>query len=195
MPKPGKTSVKTLQKKTRYKKIARKFLGFLCMVIAVLFLYGFPFNLYTTQKSSISIDKTLLQAKNNHNQPVQILIPKANINLPVIPAPIVNGYWALSETTASYGEGSAGLGEAGNMVIFAHARPGLFYNLKDIKPGNTIYVLTKSTWQQYKVTHITTVYPNETKVIHQTKKEMLTLYTCSGFYDEKRLIVQATPVK
>lgn len=181
--------------KLKRKKILKKSLGFIFIVMSILFLYGFPFNLQPTQKSSISIDNALLQEKNTQNLPVHILIPKININLPVVEAPIVNGYWELSETTASHGEGSAGVGQPGNMVVFAHARPNLFYNLKDIKTNDVVYVLTKSTWRQYKVVRITAVYPNQTEIIKQTKKEMLTLYTCSGFYDEKRLIIQATPIK
>jgi sortase (surface protein transpeptidase) len=37
------------------------------------------------------------------------------------------------------------------------------------------------------------VYPNQTEVLQTTKKEVLTLYTCTGFTDEKRLIVTAIP--
>ena len=32
-------------------------------------------------------------------------------------------------------------------------------------------------------------YPNEVEVIAPTEDETLTLYTCSGFNDEKRLVV------
>ena len=50
-------------------------------------------------------------------------------------------------------------------------------------------------WYKYKVNKITAVYPNQTQVIMPTKRETLTLYTCTGFYDEKRLIITAVPVK
>jgi len=41
------------------------------------------------------------------------------------------------------------------------------------------------------VNKITAVYPNQVQIIAPTKNETLTLYTCTGFYDEKRLIVRA----
>jgi len=106
---------------------------------------------------------------------------------------IVDGYWELSENTASYGLGSGHPGEKSNTVIFAHAREGLFYNLKDVKTGDIVYVFTKDKWFRYKVNKITAVYPNQIEVIKPSKNEVLTLYTCTGFYDEQRLIVQAIP--
>ena len=125
--------------------------------------------------------------------PVRILIPNANIDLPIVSAKVINGYWELSETTASYGLGSGLPGENGNTVIFAHARDGLFYNLKDVKMGDIVYVFSKNMWFRYKVNKITAVYPNEVDVINPTKTQVLTLYTCTGFDDQKRLIVQAIP--
>ena len=136
----------------------------------------------------------MYSSKNIANNPVRILIPNAAIDLKVIDAQIVNGYWELSDTTASYGLGSGHPGEKNNTVIFAHARVGLFYNLKDVKVNDTVYVFTKDKWYRYKVNKIDAVYPNQTEVIKPTKTQVLTLYTCTGFYDEKRLIVTAIPL-
>lgn len=144
-------------------------------------------------KNPIQINSALYTSKNIVNDPVRILIPKADIDLKVVDAKIVNGYWELSESTASYGLGSGHPGENNNTVIFAHARTGLFYNLKDVRLNDIIYIFTKKQWYRYKVNKINAVYPNQTEVIKPTKNEVLTLYTCTGFYDEKRLIVTAIP--
>ena len=117
-----------------------------------------------------------------------------NIDLPITESKIVDGYWELSENTASHGEGSANPGEKGNIVVFAHAREGLFYNLKDVKKDDVVYLFTKDKWRTYKVRDITSVFPNQVEVIKPTSNETLTLYTCTGFYDEKRLIVRAYPI-
>lgn len=184
----------------RKKKFLNKFLGVIFILVSASLLFGFPspemFDRNPSIKNPISIDKTILEGKTKTEKqnPTRIIIPQTKIDLSVVEAPVVKGYWELSEKTASHGVGSANPGEKGNVVIFAHARPNLFYGLKDVKKGNKIYVLTKNGWKSYAVTDIKTVYPKQTEVIKKTASETLTLYTCSGFYDEKRLVVQAKPI-
>lgn len=177
--------------------LLNKFIGLL-FLIAAFALLVIPMRLPTQKvdnKNPIKISSSLLSSKEKENIPVRIIIPKSDIDISVVPAKVVDGYWELSENTASYGLGSGLPGTLSNTVIFAHARQGLFYNLKDVKVGDTIYVLTKNQWHRYRVTKITAVYPNEIDVIKPTKNEVLTLYTCTGFSDEKRLIVTAIPQK
>ncbi|OGM69990.1 hypothetical protein A2975_05285 [Candidatus Woesebacteria bacterium RIFCSPLOWO2_01_FULL_44_14] len=59
--------------------------------------------------------------------------------------------------------------------------------------GQKVYILTEAAWYEYRVEEINEVYPNQTQVIAPTTDERLTLYTCSGFADTKRLIVVAKP--
>ncbi len=122
-----------------------------------------------------------------------IIIPRLNIDLSVAPSKIKNGYWEVSETSASHGEGSANPGENGNVVVFAHAREGLFLGLRGVEKGDTVYILTANRWYKYKVSEIVNVYPNDITTVAPTNSEVLTLFTCSGFFDEKRLIVKAVP--
>lgn len=199
MPKKKTNSSLRKTKKVTKKKfkinqsIINKLVGLLFITVA-LFVLMFKLPVQKPiDKSPIVINSKLLESKQIENIPVRIIIPKTDIDLKVIPAQIVNGYWELSETTASYGLGSGHPKHASNTVIFAHARKGLFYNLKNVKTGDSIYVFTKNKWYRYKVNKITAVYPNETEVIQPTKKETLTLYTCTGFSDEKRLVVTAIP--
>lgn len=180
--------------------------GFLFLILGLFLLWNLVdinWTKYQNQKLAenptlkgepINTSEFLGFSEDKSNIPQRIVIPNEQIDLKVVEAPIVNGYWETSDVNASHGEGSATPGQNGNIVIFAHARIGLFYNLKDVKLGDTIYVFTKDKWYQYKVNKITSVYPNDIKVISPTKSEELTLYTCSGFADEKRLIVQAIPV-
>lgn len=121
--------------------------------------------------------------------PTKILIPDLNIDIDVRKASIVSGYWEVFEDIAGWGAGSGLPGEQGNQVIFAHARDGLFKQLKNVETDMEIYVFTSGSWYEYSVTEIKDVYPNQTEVIEQSDDEKLTLYTCSGFSDSKRLIV------
>src|ERR1035437_2177407 len=156
---------------------------FLCLALGILLFPLFIPKKTIENKNPIKINPSLYTSIEQVNNPVRILIPKANIDLKIIDAPIVNGYWELSENTASYGLGSGHPGTKSNTVIFAHAREGLFYNLKDVKVGDIIYVFTKDEWYRYQVGTITAVYPSQTEVLQNTKKEVLTLYTCTGFTD------------
>ena len=143
-------------------------------------------------KGPIRPDKSLLEQKYLESElPKRIIIPSRSIDLPVKPAKIVGETWELSDETASFGLGSALPGKAGNAVIFAHAKWKLFGPLRNIKKGEKIYVLTGADWYLYEVKEIKTVLPNRVEVIKPTEDETLTLYTCSGFADTKRLIVVA----
>ncbi len=146
-------------------------------------------------REPINIDKSLLKERKKIEKdkfpPVKISIPSLSIDIPVKEAKVVNGYWELFEDAAGWGVGSAYPGEVGNQVIFAHAREGLFLPLKKAKPDQKIIVFTKDKWFEYKISEIKEVLPSQTEVIAPTTDETLTLYTCSGFSDSKRLIVVA----
>lgn len=198
MPKQKKLSSSKVKKKSQKKNLrnhplVNKFIGLIFVSLALALLVipiHFPTQ-KTTQKNPIVINSKLLSSQKTGSNPLRIIIPKSDIDLSVIDANVVDGYWELSENTASYGIGSGQPGQKGNTVIFAHARQGLFYNLKDVALNDAIYVFTKDKWYRYKVNKITAVYPNQVDVIAPTKTETLTLYTCTGFSDEKRLIVTA----
>lgn len=192
-----KKPVSRKKKKLLVKKhgLRNKLIGvvLILLALAILIVPGLMPKKVVVNKNPIQINSALYTSKDIVDDPVRILIPKADIDLKVVDAPIVDGYWELSDNTASYGLGSGRPGTKSNTVIFAHAREGLFYNLKDVKLDDIIYVFTKDKWYRYKVNKIDAVYPNQTEVIKPTKNEVLTLYTCTGFYDEKRLIVTALP--
>jgi len=199
---PKKSSARVSKKKkssksTLFVYLRNKIIGVVLLVLALALLTGYnPFYKPSQNPNDpIKISTKLISQISNQEIPLRIIIPNIKIDDAIVEAEIIGGYWELSENTASYGQGSGIPGKPGNTVIFAHAREGLFYNLKDVKTGNLVYVLTKNKWYKYKVNKITAVYPNQTEVIMPTKNETLTLYTCTGFYDEKRLIVTALPVK
>ena len=139
------------------------------------------------------IDEKLLGTFVPTQPPLRIVVPTTKVHLSIVEASVVNGYWELSETTASHGVGSANPGQNGNIVVFAHARNELFGPLRDIKKSEVIYILTKDRWFRYSVEETKLVDPKEIEHIKPTDTEQLTLFTCSGFLDTKRLIVHAKP--
>lgn len=126
--------------------------------------------------------------------PQRIIVPSLLLDLAVRPARVVGGTWEIFEDTAAFGLGSSPPGEKGNTVIFAHAKKGFFGPLRNIKKETKIYILTQKGWYLYQVNEIKTVTPKQVEVLLPTDEETLTLYTCSGFADTKRLIVRAKRV-
>lgn len=140
----------------------------------------------------VKIDQDLLNRKFSLvDLPKRIIIPSRSIDLPVKTARVIDNAWELSDDSASFGLGSATPGSGGNTVIFAHAKRKLFRPLRGIKKNSRIYILTSKQWHVYEVVEIKTVLSSEIEVIEPTKEETLTLFTCTGFADTKRLIVVA----
>lgn len=126
--------------------------------------------------------------------PKKIIIPSVDIELSINPAKVIQGKWEVFDDRASFGLGSAVPGAVGNSVIFAHARRGQFLSLREIDREAKVYILGSDKWYEYEVTEIKEVAPSDVSVIKPTEEEILTLYTCSGFADSKRIIVIAKRV-
>ena len=149
----------------------------------------------TFSTEPVKIEEGLLKpvgkSQKDLKPPVRVVIPDVSIDLPVKVAKVVKGYWEVFPQGAGFGLGSAYPDEVGNQVIFAHAREGLFFPLKDVKIGQKVIVFTQDKWYSYTISDIKVVNPNQIEVIAPTDDATLTLYTCSGFADSKRLIVTA----
>ena len=118
------------------------------------------------------------------------------IDLEVKEASINNGIWEISETTASFLNSSAKPGEGGNIVIYGHNKKDILGKLiGNIKTGMEIQIFSQNgTFFRYETIEIKTVTPNEIGVVLPTDYEILTLYTCTGLLDSKRLIIKAIPI-
>lgn len=138
-----------------------------------------------------TIQTSLQQAQQKKLLPIKITIPNLALNLPIAPSRILNGNWETSEKGASYGLGSGLPGEVGNTVIFGHNRFGLFAPLYRVKENDEVVVETEDGTYTYVVVAKQIINPDNIAVIKPTDDETLTLYTCSGLNDEKRLVVQA----
>jgi sortase A len=94
-------------------------------------------------------------------------------------------------------EGTARLGEAGNVGIAGH-RDGFFRGLKDVSTGDVIELETLGGIETYEVTQITIVDPSAIDVLDPTPQPAITLVTCYPFYfvgsAPERYIVRATRV-
>lgn len=158
-----------------------------------LLLIGFVLGFFLTRINS-PVNGYTAEKQISNALPTRIIIPSVAIDTPVKKALIIRGYWQVFVDSAAWGEQSGIPGQAGNQVIFAHKRSGLFLPLKDVKVKDKIYVLTDEKSYSYEVREIKEVKPNQIEVVAPTLDETLTLYTCSGFGDIERLIIVAKRV-
>jgi len=127
-------------------------------------------------------------------QPVSIAIGKT-LRLPVTMGGYINGQWIVSPTHASHVGQSALPGTPGNIIIYAHNKPGLFGSLRKLKGSEEITLTSRDgATHKYQITLIRVVKTQDTRLLQPTRTETLTLYTCTGFLDSKRLVVRAEPL-
>lgn len=104
--------------------------------------------------------------------------------------------WQVSDTDASIASTSAHPGEDSNIVIYSHNLKKLFGKLNSVQMHDTITLTTADGLEHaYTVTKKVVLTPAEYDILRPTNSEVLTLYTCTGFLDSKRLVVQAVPVQ
>lgn len=126
--------------------------------------------------------------------PVHIYIPWF-VDVGVSDQLYQNGDWTISNDSASYLVSSAKPTEPGNIIIYGHNTREILGNIRALKGSEKITLsLSDGTKRDYRVTTITEVSPDEVSLLLPTDQETLTLYTCSGFMDSQRFVVQAKVV-
>ncbi len=171
----------------------------------LLVLIAFGSMLFTSGIFLISYQKTVLSFKETpktvsvlrltDSTPKEIIIEDIGINLPVSEGIIYQGVWEISTVGATHLDISTRPGEGGNIVIYGHNRKNIFGSLPKIKKDAVIRVITNDgTIFKYKVVNTMTVKPSAMEYVSPTSAEILTIYTCNGFLDTTRFIVQAEPI-
>jgi LPXTG-site transpeptidase (sortase) family protein len=136
--------------------------------------------------------KVVVQSQYRPAEPKHIEIESVKIATDILPAQITNGIWQTSNTSASHLADSARPSEPGNIIIYAHNTRNLFERLREVKLDDTIILENaegKRRTYLVESTHI--VRPSEINLVMPTDKEILTVYTCTGFLDSMRFVVQA----
>lgn len=125
-------------------------------------------------------------------QPVGIQINDINVSLPITSAEIINNKWQASTTGVSYLKSTVTPGEKGNSVLYGHNWPNLLGNLKKTKVGDRINIIySDNSVRNFEIEYLTIVSPNETSILNNSEDNRITLYTCTGFLDSKRLVAVA----
>jgi sortase A len=123
--------------------------------------------------------------------PLAILrIPKINLEVPL--------FNDTDDLTLNRGVGrilgTARVGESGNLGIAGH-RDGFFRGLQSVSTGDAVELAQPRRTDQYVVSEIRIVTPDDVSVLHPVAQPTLTLVTCFPFYfvghAPKRYIVTA----
>ncbi len=127
-----------------------------------------------------------------YTQPTRLRLKNVAIDVPVIPAKIQNNTWQLTDKGISYLATSPLPGQRGNSIMYGHNWASILGNLDKTKIGQEIEVdFANNTTKYFTITGILVVNPSNTSVLLPSTDNRLTLYTCTGFFDTKRLVITA----
>jgi LPXTG-site transpeptidase (sortase) family protein len=142
-----------------------------------------------SREGSVDANLTVKQVKVS---PSLISLPEKGVNLPVASGEIVEDKWTLYEDKVAWLSTSSEPGE-GNVILYAHNQKHLFRPLHELVIGDEV-MLEHGGWEYlYKVTEIKKVNPTDVAAV-LSSEEQLTLYTCDGVFDQRRLVVIAKPI-
>ena len=146
-----------------------------------------------SQKETAQLQKITSQSPSN---PMRVYSYSANINSVITQGGHNNNKWILSDTSVLYLPTSNKPAEGGNTVLYAHNRKNLFGNLKYLKKGD--YVIVENEANDtfvYRVYEKEEIKPSQTEKINTNISDTLTLFTCDGAFDQKRLVIKAKLVQ
>ena len=124
--------------------------------------------------------------------PKFVSVPKGKIYAQIATGGYKYGKWILDDDFVLYLPTSDKLGQGGNTILYAHTRERLFGNLKKTSVGDLIILGdANGKMYNYSVYSIEHIKPYQTDMINTNVKDTVTLFTCDGWFDEKRLVVKA----
>lgn len=168
------------------------FFGFLCLSFWGIHKFLYYRSLSFSRSQATHIVKEQPKAV---SLPTHIFIPW-NTDSDIEALPFANGQWSVSDTKVTYLLGSARPGEPGNIILYGHNKREILGNIRALKGGERVTMRTSDGNDHiYTVISTKEVDPSDVSLLSPTTTEILTMYTCSGFWDSQRFIVRAVPVK
>lgn len=161
-------------------------------LLSALLLSYLIYQRYNPQKLSFDAIASETHTQNPYSDAVGILIPTINLSLSITPSEIRENKWEASTKGISHLKSSVNPGETGNSILYGHNWPNLLGELNNVKVGDNIKIIySDNSIKDFEIEYITTVSPSETSILENSTDKRITLYTCSGFLDTKRLVVVA----
>ncbi|HEX6977598.1 MAG TPA: sortase [Patescibacteria group bacterium] len=183
-------------KKFKFKKLmSKRFIDIAFVGIISIYL-GFAFfrlsNPIFWERKEAKIGGSIMSTPTTKFPPTEIKISNIKIDLPISAGLVDGNTWDLYDDKIAWLATSAVPGE-GNVILYGHDRRGLFGDLYKLKVGDVVEVKKGNDWFKYRVSEVHRVLPTDVASI-LSDKNRLTMYTCDGTFDQKRLVVYADPV-
>lgn len=122
-------------------------------------------------------------------KPIHIKAYPVGVDVDIKPAVITKGVWPVFPDTAGY------VINNNNVIIYGHNKNNVLGPIRWISLGTIIEIKTSDgKLHKYKVEKVDTIDPDNLSYIEKKDEETLTVYTCTGFLDSKRLVVVAFPI-
>lgn len=173
----------------------KKIVSYIILCFSILFLFV-SFYLFWQR---IAERKLVYQPSLNKNVavlqalPKYLNIPSLNLHLPVYTSEIKKEKWETTKDGVSFLLSSGKPGEYGNTVIYGHNWNSLLGKLDKLKPGQEIEIeMTNGTRKNYIAEFIQVITQDQIHILKTTTDNRLTIFTCTGFLDSKRLVVTAS---
>lgn len=112
--------------------------------------------------------------------------------IPIVKIPLENQQWDVSGLGDYVGWLDQTGWMSGNTVLVAHNYSVPFSHLNTLQIGDSIIVYDGTTSHTFTVQKVFEVNPSEVWVTAPTFQTTLTLITCAGWNDTKRLVIVAT---
>ncbi len=132
----------------------------------------------------------------------RLVIPKLNLDAPVMIAPIKNQTWDVSQLGQAVGhlEGTARPGSGSNVVLAAHVtletgEYGPFAGLGKLSAGDSVYLYEGGQQYEYVIEGRETVDITAVEVTYPTETEQLTLITCNNWNSDEGRYVERLIMK
>lgn len=180
------------------KRTNKQLLLIFSTVLGLLLIAVGEFTLYY-ERRVLSFTSNPYSSPQSHSNaeflPKKIMISDLKIDLPIEEGKIADGVWEISTKNATHLDTSSLPGESGNIVIYGHNKRVIFGSLVGARKGMKIdIIMANGNIRSYVVNEVLKVDPSNIGVVSPMSKEELTVYTCTGFLDSKRLVVKASPI-
>lgn len=163
--------------------------GLICLILTAFFLW----ERYNPQRLAFAINDLSTQSDTaNTALPTEIIINDLSLNLPILPAKLEKGKWEATTKGISYLTSSPIPGTKGNSILYGHNWPNLLGNITKLKTGQNIKIkFTDGSVKNFIINSTVSVSPREIGILSPSLNSQITLYTCTGFLDNKRFVVVA----
>lgn len=142
----------------------------------------------------------LVRAADGYGPAAWMRIPRIGVDSASVDVGVTNGYYDVPWFDVGHHADSADPGGPGNSIFNGHVLTidagRVFYDLKELTPGDAVFVYTAAYRTGWAVVSTFAVPDGDDTFLAQTSAPLLTLYTCTGTfsplessYDERLVVV------